>query len=104
MAKGHLENDLLLEVNSEKTLITNIKDDRARFLGAEIRSHVSRTNDAPKTLRTYKGKHKRLVRVPSGKIIILAPIEEIVKRLEDQGICKIKNFARREIIPQRKTA
>lgn len=98
--KIFLENALLLEMSVEKTLITNIKKNRAKFLGAEIRSLVSRTFDNKKTKRSYKGTK----RAPSGKIILLAPIEKIIKKLQDQGICKMKNFANRQIIPQRKTA
>jgi len=64
---------------------------------------MSRTCDAPQTVRVYKG-HKRKIRIPAYKIILLAPIETIVKRLADQGVCRIVNFKNREIIPQRKSA
>ncbi len=101
--KTFLKDDLYLELNDEKTLVTDVKKKRAHFLGAEIRSLTSRTHHGKKTTRNYAG-GKRKVRVPSGKMIILAPIEKIVKKLEDQGICKVINFANRNIIPQRKTA
>lgn len=43
-------------------------------------------------------------RMPQGSIIALAPLERIVKRLRSQGICKIRNFSNRDVIPTRKTA
>lgn len=102
-AKGFLEDNLKLEVSEEKTLFTNVKTGRAKFLGAHIKCHWSRTSDAPQTTRIYKG-HKRKVRVPSFKMILLAPIETIVKRLADQGVCRIVDYKNRMVIPQRKTA
>lgn len=98
-----LKTQLSLELNLEKTLITNAKKDRANFLGAEMRVHKSRTHDSKRTIRAYEGGSRR-VRTPSGRMIILAPLERLVKKLEDQGICRIVNFSQREIIPQRKTA
>lgn len=98
-----LKTQLSLELNLDKTLITNAKKDRANFLGAEIRVHKSRTHDTKKTTRVYEGGLRR-VRVPSGRMLILAPLEKLVKKLEGQGICRIVNFSQREIIPQRKTA
>lgn len=96
--KQFLESALHLELNQEKILITDIKKDRAIFLGAEIR-----TSDTKKTERIYGG-DSRKVRVPSGKTILLAPLEKLVKKLEELGICRIENFALRKIIPTRKTA
>lgn len=90
-------------MSEENTLITDIKKGRAYFLGAELRSHVSRTFDAMERKRKDKGGAKR-VRESTGKAIILAPIEKIVKKLEEQGVCRVVNFRRRVIIPQRKTA
>lgn len=98
-----LETQLKVKLNKEKTLITNAKKGRAYFLGAELRVLKSRTHDNKKTTRVYKGR-ARQIRVPSGKTLILAPLEKLVKKLADQGMCLIKNFSRREIIPKRKTA
>lgn len=98
--KAWIEGMLKIEI---KTEITNIRKDRANFLGAQIRAHTSRTHDAKKTTRIYQG-HRRNVRVPSGKMIILAPIDKLVRKLEDQGICRVVNLDKRMIIPQRKTA
>jgi hypothetical protein len=43
-------------------------------------------------------------RIQQGRINALAPIERITKRLASQGICKIKNFSKQDVIPTRKTA
>jgi hypothetical protein len=101
--KIFLENSLSLELNLDKTLVTDVNKSRAKFLGAEIRAYHSRTYDTKKTERSYGG-YSRKVRVPSGKTILLAPLEKLVKKLEEQGICRIENFAERKIIPTRKTA
>ena len=101
--KNFLRNDLKIELNEEKTLITNPRKGRAKFLGAELRIISSRTFDNKKTTRIYKG-GTRKVRVPGNRMIALAPIEKLVKKLEDQGICKIQNFRKKEIIPTRKSA
>lgn len=101
--KQFLEGPLLLELNQDKTLVTDVIKSRARFLGAEIRALHSRNLDTKITERIYEGYEKK-GRIPKGKTILLAPIERLVKKLEEQGICHIENFALRKIIPTRKTA
>lgn len=101
-----LEETLKLELNLEKSKITSSCEDRACFLGAEIRAIRSRTNEGKtrNQKKTAAGGRKVKARVPAGIIIILAPIEGIVKRLMEQGMCDIVDFRRRVIIPKRKTA
>jgi hypothetical protein len=41
-------------------------------------------------------------RVPQGFIRCFVPIENIVKKLQEQGICKIYNFRNHQVIPTRK--
>lgn len=103
--RDFLQEQLKIELNEEKTHITSAVRSRAKFLGSEIRGMYSRTNDIKRRVNS-RTKTGRLVkaRTPQGYIEIFAPIETIVKRLESQGICKIKNFQKREIIPTRKTA
>lgn len=102
-AKKFLVDRLKLEVSEEKTLITNVKKGKAMFLGAHIKCHWSRTSDAPQTKRAYSGLRTN-VRLPSFQMRLLAPIETIVKILEDQGVCRIVDFRNRNIIPQKKSA
>lgn len=98
-----LEEKLKLTLNMEKTKITDAEKSRALFLGANIRVNSSRTYDQKKTERTSKNRIFK-ARIPVGKILILAPLERITKKLESQGICKIRNFANRDVIPTRKVA
>lgn len=91
-----------LKLTLSKTKITR-SDERVLFLGAHIRRHTSRTNDQNR--RTKLGEKRKVrARMPQGSIIVLAPLERIVKRLRSQGICKIRNFSNRDVIPTRKTA
>lgn len=102
-----LKEELSLELNMEKTKIVSTKKERASFLGAEFRMHFSRTNDQKVVeLKKRSLLSNRLLkkRVPNAGIIALAPLQKIVEGLEEQGVCKIKNFSKRDIIPKRKTA
>jgi hypothetical protein len=49
-----------------------------------------------------KQNRKVRARVPQGYIRCFAPLESIVKKLQDQGICRIYNFKNRQVIPTRK--
>lgn len=100
-----LQEKLELQLNMDKTKITSAINGRAKFLGAELKAHISKTADQMrrKNSQTKTGRSIR-ARMPQGRIIALAPIETITKKLAEQGICQIKNFAKRDVIPQRKTA
>jgi len=100
-----LKQELNLELNIDKTKVTNAKKDRAHFLGASLRVLVSRTKDQKRItgLRT-KGGRKIRRRIPAHNIAVMAPLERIVKKLADQGMCNIKNFKTRDVIPKRKSA
>jgi hypothetical protein len=99
-----LESKLNLKVNLEKTKITDARDG-ALFLGAKLKRHVSRTNDQKRRSNstTADGITVR-ARNPQGGIIALAPIDRIVRKLADQGICRIRDINKRDVIPTRKTA
>ncbi len=102
-SRDFLKDTLKIELNEEKTLLTDINKNRVNFLGAEVRIQSSRIKNNKHIVRVYKD-NKRKIRVPGKRTIILAPIEKLVKILADQGICKIKNFNRRDIIPTKKSA
>lgn len=95
---------LKLTLNLEKTKVTR-SDEGILFLGAFIKRYTSRTDDQPrrKNSNTSTGRKVR-ARIPQGNIRALAPIENITKRLESQGICKVRHFRKRDVIPTRKTA
>lgn len=99
-----LQDKLKLSLNTKKTLITPTEKG-AMFLGASIRKLTSRTNDQPrrKNSHTRDGRTVR-ARIRQGGIVAMVPLEKVVKKLETQGICKIRNFAKRDIIPTRKTS
>lgn len=95
---------LKLNFNLEKTKIMR-SDQGAYFLGARLKCHASRINDqklrnnsVPKTGRTIR------IRVPQGRIIALAPLNHLIRKLQSQGICRIKNLQKHDVIPTRKTA
>lgn len=102
--KTFLSDKLKLTLNSEKTKITK-SDERVLFLGAHIKRHTSRTNDQKRRANSHTSDGRKIRgRLGQGRIIALAPLERIVKRLKEQGICKIINFSQRTIIPTRKTS
>lgn len=99
-----LKDGLKLELNMEKTKITATTKG-ALFLGAYLKKHVSRTNDQKRrsNSKTSNGRKVR-ARVPQGGIIALVPLDRIVTKLSEQGICRIVDLKKRGVIPTRKTA
>ena len=57
-----------------------------------------------KTSRRLSSKLSIGKRKKEGKMIALAPLEKIVKKLELEGMCRIVDFRNRKIIPTRKTS
>mmetsp|Transcript_60636 Transcript_60636/g.100690 ORF Transcript_60636/g.100690 Transcript_60636/m.100690 type:complete len:224 (-) Transcript_60636:692-1363(-) len=99
-----LKSELNLSLNISKTKITSAVTNRAYFLGAYIRAMTSRTNDQPNRKNSNIGGDRKVrARIPQGYIRCFAPIENIVKKLREQGICRIYNFRNRQVIPTRKT-
>jgi len=82
-----------LELSMEKTLITNTRLERARFLGTDIKRQASRNLD--KIITRSNGLKSKSP--PSGNIIMTAPIDKITKKLLER-----KFLVRRkgELIPQ----
>lgn len=77
LAKDFLT-DLKLELSVEKTLITNAREERAKFLGTFIKRLASNKS-------THFSRDKgRSRRVPTGNLWMTAPILELVKKLEDK--------------------
>jgi len=102
--QAFLLDELKLILNSEKTKITR-SDKGAYFLGARLKCHTSRTNDQKRrtNLITKAGRKVR-ARVSQGRIIALVPLQHLIKKLQSQGICKIRNIRKYNVIPTRKTA
>lgn len=70
-----LQNTLRLELNADKTLITNLKNERVRFLGYEI----SKSHDNTIIKKNTEGVKKRSV---NETIQLLVPTEAINKKLQ----------------------
>jgi len=69
-----------LELSDEKTLITNTRTGRAKFLGTIIERNVSRFG----TIFT-KDKLDNPRRIPGGNIRMSAPIASLIDKLEKKG-------------------
>lgn len=99
-----LLNELKLTLNLEKTKITR-SDQGAYFLGARLKCHTSRTNDQKRRDNSVtKTGRKVRARVSQGGIIALVPLEHLVRKLQLQGMCKIRSLRKHDVIPTRKTA
>jgi len=98
-----LLDELKLTLNSEKTKVTR-SDQGAYFLGARLKCHISRTNNQKRrTNSVTKIGRKVRARMPQGRIIALAPLDHLIKKLQSQGICRIRNLRKHNVIPTRKT-
>ena len=65
----------------EKTTITNLRNDSAKFLGTTIK----RLNSQPKIVRNTRGHQQR---VSGGNIIMNAPITQLLERLKKKAFLK----------------
>lgn len=81
-----LKNELKLKLSPEKTLITNTRAERARFLSVMIKRIAS--DKGPVKRYLYKGAPKR---VPSGGLWMTAPTLDVVKKLADKGFLDWNN-------------
>lgn len=78
--------ELKLTLSEEKTLVTNAKKDKARFLGIEIKRFASNRS----TILTKSNVLKRNRRIPSGNIWMALPLQSIVHRLVTKGFIERK--------------
>lgn len=100
-----LKEKLALDLNMEKTRITSAITGRAKFLGAEVCAHTSRTNDQKRRQNSFTSNGSQVrARVPQGRMILLAPLERIVNKLSEQGMCRVIDIKTQDVIPTRKTA
>lgn len=78
-----LKNELLLELNPDKTTILNLNQDCCKFLGYKIKTTTRKYYES----RIIKTKNSTR-RAPFGRIKFYLPTEDIVKRLEEKGFVK----------------
>lgn len=90
---------LKLELSIEKTLITNARTERAKFLGTYITKLWVRGTLLTKA-RNGNSRSKSRRRVPGGNIWMTAPILDIMNKLKSQGFCYVglKNELRAKAI------
>ena len=73
---------LELELSDEKTLITNARANFAKFLGVYIKRLASNKGE----MKVVKGK-----KIPSGNIIMNAPIPSLINKMIEKGFLIVKN-------------
>lgn len=98
-----LTNTLKLTMSVEKTKVTNIKDDYALFLGAEIHRLTSRNNNSKVISKQYSSGNFNS-RVANSRTSLLIPVKYVIKKLANQNFCEIKDYNQGKITPKGKTA
>jgi group II intron reverse transcriptase/maturase len=87
--RDFLGTELKLTLSEKKTVITNARTQEAKFLGYVIR--LGRTNKEQKQTKTTNGSGKEFKRRSTGSEIVLrAPMEELINRLQKKGFCNKK--------------
>lgn len=81
-----LKDALKLEMSEEKTKITNLSTDRARFVGVDI--HIPNPREAKLVTRNMKDGRKIVTRVNHTRMYFEAPIKSIFKDLHEAGFTK----------------
>lgn len=85
--RDFLKSRLKLTLSEEKTIITNSRKDEAKFLGYRIRLGRSKVGDQ-KQKQSTNGSRKIYKRRSTGmQIVLKAPMDELIKRLNKKGFC-----------------
>ena len=88
-----LKEELSATLSDEKTLITNIKEKPAHFLGFEIKTY--RNNKIVKYESIIKGKKKKITaKVAGSKVFALIDKKRILERSHMKGYCNSRGFPR----------
>lgn len=83
-------------LNMEKTTINSLRKETSRFLGVDIKIRKT-TGEHLKPVRLVKKNNKHIRQRFAPRLILLAPIEEILIKLKDRGF--VKRNTKREFIP-----
>jgi len=84
--RDFLRTKLKLTLSEEKTVITNARTQEAKFLGYKIR--LGRSSKEQKQSKSTNGSGKIFKRRSTGhEIVLKAPMDELVKRLQVKGFC-----------------
>ena len=82
----YLRTELLLELSQEKTKVTNLSDDRAKFLGVEF--HIPKPKESKVVKRRMSNGRKVAARVNHTRVYFKAPMREIFLDLRKAGFTK----------------
>lgn len=80
-----LENTLKLQMSVEKTKITSLTEDKARFLGVDI--HIPKAKQSKMVYRTMNGRSIP-TRINQVRVNFLMPYKEIIEDLAKEGFLK----------------
>jgi RNA-directed DNA polymerase len=83
--KLFLENTLKLQISDEKTKITSLTKDKARFLGVDI--HIPKAKESKLVYRTMNGRSIP-TRINQVRVNFLMPYTDIIKNLAKEGFLK----------------
>lgn len=83
--KIFLESKLKLQISDEKTKITSLTEDKARFLGVDI--HIPKTKESKIVYRTMNGRSIP-TRINQVRVNFLLPFKEIIQDLAKEGFLK----------------
>jgi RNA-directed DNA polymerase len=84
--KLFLENTLKLQLSVEKTKITSLTKDKARFMGADI--HIPKAKERKMVCRTMNGRNGRSIPSRINQVNFLMPYKEIIENLAKEGFLK----------------
>lgn len=83
---GFLKETLRLTMSEEKTKITSMRKERARFLGVDF--CIPSPSQSKLLTRVMAGGKKRVSRVNHTRVFFFAPMAKIYQDLIKVGICK----------------
>lgn len=97
-----LKDSLKLTLSPEKTKITNLSFDRAKFLGVHF--WIPKSLQA-KIVTKYNAKAKRMIksRINQARVYFAAPVAEILTKLEKNGFIKRYKANKVRLIPEANT-
>lgn len=78
--------ELLLELSQEKTKVTNLSDDRAKFLGVEF--HIPKPKESKVVTRLTSNGRRVAARVNHTRVYFKAPMRDIFLDLRKEGFTK----------------
>jgi len=85
-----LKEELKLTLSKEKTVITNAREQEAKFLGYRLKIGTVKSQKQSKA-RNGSGKEVKK-RTTGMQVVLKAPMEELIKKLNQKGFCDKNGF------------